>query len=246
MQLAQYIKPRLGNMIQVMLALLRSAIIGALLSLTGAALIISIITIPNGGPIVAIYYCFPLLLYVAPLGMFAGAMVKAFTSFAEIRSELRNTSYSGLTPLFWNALAFGIPFVAIGYLILLPYREVGVTGSVVHRAQWVTEVRSNCATQAIILMLVDYSNYDIICSEDLVSYLQTEKPADIPITYRVTYDFGEARSYQLIQAGPISLSWDNVIDSASGCGGPYTPACDSPAANRDSMLYESSWHPPVE
>jgi hypothetical protein len=80
-----------------------------------------------------------------------------------------------------------------------------------------------------------------VCNHAVLDYLETVEDEHVRMTYRVTYDFGSPRSYQLIAVGTVPITWDDWLQSWGGCGGKYSHPCNSPQAQNDSHLYQSSW-----
>lgn len=222
------------------LRILLGAFTGAFISILIGFIALSCIGILYGydGPLLAFYYFGGLVLYVAPVGMILGVIVASIRLFRNIPSQDNLTSKNGrITRVIW----IGLPLVLVIGAAIAPYMLTNVNRNVRHGATWTTESLADCATPAVILMLTEYPKYEVVCSPELLDYLQAQGESIVPITYRVTYDFGQPRSYQLTQVGPIEISWQHWLGGPSGCGGEFLPTCDSPQAQNGSPLYKSSW-----
>ena len=141
---------------------------------------------------------------------------------------------------FW----IGLPLLLIVGLVIAPHAAIGVDKIVTHGATWTldAELRPECSSPVVVLMLVHYTRYEIVCSPELIRYLQSQGNAVVPIQYRVTYDFGKPRSFQLITVGSANITWSEWLGGGAGCGGKYFPPCDGSSERQNgSPLYESSW-----
>lgn len=226
------------------LKVLRGAFKGALISLIVAFIVLSIVGIlfGYGGPLLALYFAAWLVLYVAPFGMLLGAVITSIQLMGIAANKRSDTSKNGRQSISIAVLAWiGLPLILIVSLLIALPRLTDVKGNVRHGVTWTTETRPDCPVPAVILMLVEYAQYEVVCSLGVLDYLQTQNDVVVPITYRVIYDFGEARSYQLTHVGQIEISWSEWLGGPSGCGGQYTPPCDSPQVKNGSPLYKSSW-----
>ena len=199
-----------------------------------------------GGPLLALYYG-GLMVYTIPLGALLGAIGAAIRLSFQLKGrqalETREADHIQVkAPA--SALYIIIPSVLIAGIALTVLISANATKNVTHGATWLLETQPECDTSAIVLMLEDYGVYEIVCSAELLEYLQSGAADVVPITYRVSYYFGDPSSYQLIDAGPVTLDWDNWIGGGGGCRGPYTLTCDLSSGQPPSPLLESSW--PVE
>ncbi len=150
--------------------------------------------------------------------------------------------------------SWGFPlFLLIVSYTAFPYSHINQNEGVEHEAAWLyvgpydenlamTErSREKCDIQLVLFVLDEYDHQDVVCDQSLVDYLETVQPDRVRMTYRVTYDFDDPRSYQLTSIGPVPITWDAWVASWGGCGGLYSHPCNNPQAQSGSHLVESTW-----
>jgi len=120
-------------------------------------------------------------------------------------------------------------------LIISPLFFIGQTKLVTHEMRWqVTNDDFPTCKPAVVLIFVNYPEYETFCSVNLQKYLEARGASTVPMTFSVTYDFGSVRGYHPIKVGdyPIENAVEMYGPGASGCGGKFLPACSSnPATN---------------
>lgn len=191
-----------------------------------------------------LYYGLYFLLMCVPVGLVIGGVVAG----SRIIWERRDQRSLGLI------LDIGMVSVPIFIFILIaiyPHINMGVQREVTHGARWhfasdITEDRltrrNECRYETVVLILTEYATYEVVCSRAMLDYLLAGANDVIPITYRVTYDFDDVRSYRLIQVGAIPITRDEWVGGVNGCGGNYLPACNTlPEGYHNDYLHESSW-----
>jgi hypothetical protein len=213
-------------------------LIGGIAALVGGFVALGIVGVIAGyglgGLLMGIYFGGLVIFYACPVGMLIGAI------FTVSRAVRKGEAHLNIASILW----VGVLLLVLAAVVYIPYRVIGEERTVTHAAMWIIETESeyDCATPVVILVLVEFAKYEIVCSAELLRYLEPETREVLPITYRITYDFGEPRSYQLINIGEFQLSsFSEWVGGPSGCGGGYLPPCNSPQAQNNRMLYESTW-----
>lgn len=227
------------------------AIKGAIAILIILILLTTIFALPYGGPFILLYYWAYVVFYILPLGLLLGASFSLFTLFSdnspsESKQKRKPVSRFGF-------LGIALIFLIIFALISIPYSSLDQEGQVEHAAKWfyvepddenlmITEqVRDDCDIQLVLFVLELYEHHDVVCNQAVLDYLRTLDDKRVRLVYRVTYDFGDPRSYQLIVVGSVPISWGDWIASWGGCGGAYSNPCNSPNLKKGSHLLESTW-----
>lgn len=231
------------------------AVVGGFAAIAGGFVLLAIIGILLYGPfgfLMGFYFAGGLILYGGPFGMAFGAIITIIWIDVKHRENKPNQqeNYPHRTKastIFW----IGLSLIVISGLAVIPFVMTNVNREVTHGARWyftaeLTEdrfMRSSrpCPIDAVVLVLTEHTHYEVVCSSVLNTYLRSHAEPIVPITYRVTYDFGDPRSYQLIQVGETPITWSNWRGGANSCGSDPLHACNSPQAERGSPLYESSW-----
>jgi hypothetical protein len=216
--------------------LLKGALIGGITATVGCFILLTIVgfIFGYGGPMLALYYAGLLIFYAAPTGMLVGAVIGV------IRAVRKSGARIGVVSGAWVGLLL-LGFVA---LLIIPHRLIGEQRTITHGATWWidSEPRTDCANPVVTLLLFEYAHHEEICSALLYIALESETREVIPITYVVTYDFGEARGYHLSSIGAVEISsYSDRVGGGGSCGREPFPDCDSLQAKNDRMLYESSW-----
>lgn len=216
--------------------LLKGALIGGLVAMScgfGLLTLIGVLSYGIGGLLMGLYFGALPIFYVAPVGMLVGVVVAIFNLVRKPAARI------GITIRVWIGLLI-IGFVVLAYL---PHRVIGEVRMITHGARWTIEreASEDCLVPKITLYLVEYAHYEEVCS--VLSYiaLSSETRDIIPMTYTVTYDFGDVRGYSLKSVGTIEIFPSGWLGGGDECGRAPFPTCDSPQAKNERMLYESSW-----
>jgi hypothetical protein len=230
----------------LILRVLQGAIKGGGVAFIAVFILISIFGIGMGGPFMALSLSGAIIVFVVPFGLATGAILKThdlLTTPAHLSGEkLKNDSQ----PRWWGVpltiTLLALSFVAITTFL---YTQNNVNRIVMHGATWTTTLEpygsETCNVPMVVLMVKEYGSTELICSEELLDYLQSTEIEIIPITYNITSDFGQVRSYQLIQAGPVTITWETWVGGPGGCGGEYYLPCGSPLRKEGNLLDHSSW-----
>ena len=190
------------------LKVLRAAVLGGITSGGGCLVLLALYGMLFGaGLSVAIYLGGLAIIYALPIGALIGAIIPvARTVYAALRHDQPEDGedFSPLAYVLW----MGIPLLLIAALVIIPLRMIGEERIVTHGATWTTdaELHPECAVPVVILKTVAYGEYNVVCSPQLFNHLQEQGEDIVPIEYRVTYDFGEARSYELVRADGIEIN----------------------------------------
>lgn len=222
--------------------LLKGALIGGIAALVGGFVLLGIVGVIGyglGGVLMGVYFGGLVIFYVCPVGMFIGAVV------AMLRAVRRGEARLNIASIMW----VGLLLLVLAVVVYIPHHFLGEKRNITHAATWIIsqEEHGECETDVAILILVEYAHYEEVCSEGFLTYLETETREILPITYTVTYNFGEPSGRELIRAGSFQIrSYPEWIGGKSGCGSEYLPPCDSPQAQNESMLYESTWEESTE
>lgn len=216
--------------------LLKGALVGGLVGLGGSFGLITVMGLIFYGPsglLMGFYFGALPIFYVAPIGMLVGVVVAIFNLVRKPAARI------GITTKVWVGLLI-IGFVVLAYL---PHRVIGEVRMITHGARWTIEgeASENCLVPKITLYLVEYAHYEEVCSALSYIALSSERRDIIPITYTVTYDFGDVRGYSLKSVGTIDVFSSGWLGGGDECGREPFPTCDSPQAKNERMLYESSW-----
>lgn len=197
-----------------------------------------------GGLSLALYYGGGWIIYTIPAGTIFGALLTSlilgFKHVSDATAKRKNpeqtSNKSALAGLY-----IALPVILIVGGTLAWAMSIYSNKQITHGASWLTEERTDCDVDVVVLMIKDYGVYEIICSDTLLEYINTRAGSVIPVMYDVDYYFGEPHSYQLVHVGPISLDWEHWIRAGGGCGGPYTLPCSELQPPPPSHLIESSW-----
>lgn len=214
--------------------LLKGALVGGIAGLCGGFVLITVVgTLFGYGPLLGLYYLNMLIYYFVPMGMLLGAVVSVFRAARQGNVRLRVVSGAWV----------GLLLLCLLVLAVMPHLLIGEQRTVTHGATWWIETeRADCATPVVILLLYEYSHYEEVCSTAVLDSLQAETSAAIPISYVVTYDFGEPRGYHLSSVSAVEIDhYPMWLGGGDNCGKDPFPTCDSAQAQNDRMLYESSW-----
>ncbi len=199
----------------LILEVFRGAIKGALIALLIAFTMLSVL-FGIGEPLMALYYLIiVLIVYVAPLGMLAGAVVTGIHLVRNVDHLPDKRGGQYLSVLTW----IGIPITLIVGIVIAPYLLVNMSKELKYGATWTTEANPDCATPAVVLIptgTLESTSVPVretICSPELLDHLQTQNDAIVPIIYRITYAFGKPRSVQLTSVGNTKIAISEWIDS---------------------------------
>lgn len=188
----------------------------------------------------ALYFTLASIVYLAPIGMVIGSLISAYR-LRKKQQQDKNKQKQAILPVWiWQT----IPIILFVILALSPYFLLNQTNnSIKHAAHWFLIDHPRCKFQAVVVVLIEFDDDDIVCSEEVLELLQNENIDVISITYRVTYDFFEPRSYQLIEVGNVEITWEQWFAGSVGCSIEYSnlPPCNDPVRQNESPLYESTW-----
>ena len=224
------------------LKVLRGAVLGGITTGGACFVLLAVYGMLTGaGLVYAIYFAGLVIIYALPIGILIGAIVVTVRNLHAVLRHDQPEDGEDVSPLAY-VLWMGIPLLLIAAMVIIPLRMVGEKRIVTHGATWTTdtELHPECAVPVVILKTVAYGEYNVVCSPQLLSRLQEQGEDIVPIEYRVTYDFGKARSYELVRADGIEID-GGWLDSPSGCDVQYTPPCHRSHVNDGLRLYTSSW-----
>lgn len=217
-----------------------SALKGAGITLA-TLLVLSIFALPMGGPLILLYYWAYIVFYILPIAMLFGALIGLVSLFT-LRKTPKQKKRSDSNRTAISVVGIIIIFGLISSYIALPFFTLGQISYVHHGASWYYfDANVSCDIQIVMFRLEYYDDVNFICDQAVLDYLDTFEGETIRLTYQVTSDFGEPRSYQLISIGTIPVTWDTWIRGGRQCGGTYDHPCNSPQAQNSSSLKESSW-----
>lgn len=238
--------------VRLALHVLRVALLGAFMTFALTVGWIGLSGLVGGGLqgmvtalLASIFYYGPsLALQVGPFGLLIGGSIAVIHA---VRTAIKTKTAVKPTVAVGTLMMLGLVLLA-----RIPSVNLNVDREITHAARWyfaadvddARDVQSYfdvCGDETIVLVLVEYAHYDIICSNELAHFLSSQDNPIIPVTYRVTFDFGSQRSYALIRVGAIPIRSAQWLASPSGCGGTLLPACDSDVAQKGSFLSESTW-----
>ena len=214
--------------------LLKGALVGGLVALMGGCGLLSVLgTLWGYGPLMGPYFISYVFYYAIPVGLLIVAVVSIFRM--ERNSPERVSTLTGI----W--IAFLLAGLVV--LVVIPHLVIGEERRITHGATWAIEDEGEheCAVPVVRLYLTEYAHFEDMCSAEVLEILEKESREIIPITYGVTYDFGEARGYSLNSVGTVTLFPSEWLGGGDECGREPFPTCDSPQAKNERMLYESSW-----
>jgi|GEM_PF-5721946 len=208
--------------------------------------IISILSLPFGGPLLLLYYWFYVLLYIVPVGLLAGAIM-GWRSLIKTSSQKKKQAPLQLN--FSSKVALVFIFVTLTGFLALPYFTIGQDGYVWVRANWhlvekneveqqFHRLHSDCDTQLILLVPEMYDQYELICDQHLLDYLENTNPEYVSIIYHVKYNFGKPHSHTLhkVDATSINGITSKWIGQWSGCGNIYEHSCDDVSVRNASSI----------
>jgi hypothetical protein len=217
--------------------LLKGALVGGLVAMScgfGLLTLLGVLSYGIGGLLMGLYFGALPIYYAAPVGILAGAVVSL------IRMVRQGDERIGAVGGVWA----GVLLIGLAVLAVIPHLVIGEERMITHGATWAIEAEGEheCAVSVVRLYLLEYAQYENVCSAALLEMLETTTSDVVPITYRVTYDFGDVRGYSLRQVGDVEMAPREWLGGGSACGREPFPACDSAEAQKgDRMLYESSW-----
>lgn len=115
---------------------------------------------------------------------------------------------------------------AVGILVL--HLFAGVEKTVSHEMRWVSGQGKNARGQReILLIFVKYPYYyERFFSEDLARYLDSLGSETVPVTFKVTSDFGKVRGISVRHVGEWPGGSKGWVGGGSGCGGVLAPCAD--------------------
>ena len=115
---------------------------------------------------------------------------------------------------------------------------VGVEKTVTHEMRWtVGEGRNARGEREILLIYTQHPyHYERFYSEKLAGYLESLGRDTVPVTFRVTSDFGTVRDYRVRHVGEWPGKSTGWTGGGSGCGGALPPC-----AERDRSPPRSPW-----
>lgn len=222
-------------------------------AIAGLVILTTILSLPSGGPLILLYYWAYVVFYILPIALLVGAflgLVLQFPIQAPLKKKIRLRKQWNTVSILGTLLVFVLIF---GY-IAFPYFTIGQDGLVEHGATWfyidanhtdtalTARERESCDIQTVLFRLDNYDIYEVVCDQSVLDYLAATDAESVKMTYRVTYDFGDPRSYQLIAVGPVSVTWNTWAGGWRGCGrGRYDHSCASEQAQAGSHLLESTW-----
>lgn len=224
--------------------LLKGALIGGIAALVGgfvALIIVGVIAgYGLGSVLMGLYFGGLVLFYACPFGMLLGAIYSVFRAVRKGESRLNIVS----------SLWVGVLLLVLAAVVYIPHRVIGEERTVTHSAMWVinSEQHPKCEMPVVVVVLAEYDQYEEVCSAEFLAYLESEPREILPITYNVTYDFGEIRGYHPVSIGSYELElihgrgW---IGGGGGCGREFSASCPRPRddslRSQHQMLQESSW-----
>lgn len=232
------------NLLNLTGHLLKGVLIGGIAALVGGFVLLGIVGVIAGyglgGLLMGIYFGGLVIFYACPVGMFVGAFI------ATLRAVKKGEARLNIASILW----LGVLLLVLAAVVYIPHRVIGEERQVTHAAMWVvnSEQHPDCEIPVAVLVLVEYNQYEEVCSVEFLAYLESEPGKILPITYNVTYDFGEVRGYHPVSVGTYKLEvmrgrgW---IGGGSGCGREFSASCPRPRddslRSQYQMLQESSW-----
>jgi hypothetical protein len=174
------------------------------------------------------WFIFGVMYGVIP-GAIIGAVVGGIRAWR--RSSARSIASAGVNaPNLRRRLAIVLITITLCALIVTPLFFIGQTKLVTHKMRWqVTNELFPTCKPAVVLIYVNYPEYQTFCSAKLQQYLEARGTPTVSMTFSVTYDFGRVRGYRPIAIGdyPIEQELGTWGPGATGCGGDFLPACSS-------------------
>lgn len=216
--------------------LLKGALVGGLVAMScgfGLLTLLGVLSYGIGGLLMGVYFGALPIYYAAPVGMLVGAV-------ASLIRMVRQGKRIGIVAGAWA----GVLLAGLVVLVVIPHLVIGEERMITHGATWAIEAEGEheCSVPVVRLYLTEYAHYEDVCSAEVLEILEKESREIIPITYGVTYDFGEARGYTLSSVGAVEINYYPIwLGGGDECGREPFPTCDSPQAKNERMLYESSW-----
>ena len=183
---------------------------------------------------------FPLFVFLPP------ALLLVTTCYAIMAGPLRERLDRAPGWLFPEAASRGVK-VAVEILLLIAsltvvasWFFVGVERTVTHEMRWTYGRGESVRGQReIFLIYTEHPYYyERFHSEDLARYLESLGGETVPVTFKVTRDFGKVRGYSIHEVGQWTGRGKGWTSGGSGCGG-ILPPCPPPGQPRSPSPWSS-------
>lgn len=214
--------------------LLKGALVGGIIALMGGCGILSVIgTLWGYGPLMGPYFIGYVVYYAIPVGLLVGAVISIFRMAR--KSPERISTFTGI----WIALLLA----GLVVMVVIPHLVIGEERMITHGATWAIEAEGEreCAVPVVRLYLTEYAHYEDVCSAAVLEMLENGAGNEIPITYRMTYDFGDLRGYSLRKVGNLETAPREWLGGGNACGRAPFLTCNNGQVQNERMYYESSW-----
>ena len=183
---------------------------------------------------------FPLFVFLPP------ALLLVTTCYALGAGPLRERLDRAPGWLFPEEASRGVKFAVqvlaliVSVTVLASAFFVGVERTVTHEMRWTYGREKNARGQReIFLIYKDFPYYyERFFSEDLARYLESLGGDTVPVTFKVTSDFGKVRGYSIREVGHWTGRSKGWTSGGSACGG-ILPPCPPPGQPRSPSPWSS-------
>jgi hypothetical protein len=231
------------NIVEKGFRMLLGIVKGALITFLGAFGLIAILD----SPVIALHLVGILLFFVTPFGASMGSLWTGFSLYRQfMASRNEKIKNDSLPQPRGGGFRMGISlFLALIISALIIHRS-NAASTATHGAAWMItddyeHYKYLCDTPIVVLTLDAYGRSEVVCSPELIGYLEQNQPAIIPITYHISRWLGLVTDSRLITVGPLSITSDERLGVSLGCREAYEGPCDTSVYKMMREFYVDSW-----